>query len=106
MKKIIFIILLIMIVVVPGGINTNDSFAQDRRHGHHSSLWPRRHHRHLGFRIIPRVQQVVYVCNNDESILFHRYSGCQKLNSCNGDVISVTKRQARLNGRRKCPVCF
>ena len=73
--------------------------------------WPHHKHRHshMKWRVFPfryHIKQVVFVCEDDGSRLFHRNSACIKLTECKGSIISVTRREARMMGRHKCSLCY
>lgn len=48
----------------------------------------------------------VYICTGPKAKVYHRTSNCSGLNSCSGNVISVSISKAKEMGRRACKKCY
>jgi hypothetical protein len=103
-----FILIVLLLASIPVSLNMSmpkeAQQTQDNKWPHH------KHYRsHMRWRVFPfrhHVKQIVFICEDDGSRLFHRNSACIKLSECKGSIVSVTRREARMMGRHKCSLCY
>ena len=49
----------------------------------------------------------VYVCTNKKDKLFHKYSSCNQLNKCSGEIKHITNgAELKKYKRKSCTHCF
>jgi hypothetical protein len=49
--------------------------------------------------------RTVYVCNNKESKVYHRFTNCAVLENCTDAIKEVMLRDAEASGKRECSKC-
>jgi len=46
--------------------------------------------------------QMVYICNNGKTEVYHVNQNCQGLNRCTHEIVKMTEGEARGSGKRLC----
>jgi hypothetical protein len=49
--------------------------------------------------------RTVFICDNKESRLYHRYTNCEELEKCTAAVKDITVSDAETMGRTECGKC-
>lgn len=48
----------------------------------------------------------VYICTGSYSKRYHAYEDCKGLGNCRGDIINVSKEDAKKRGLTHCRLCY